>query len=459
MRYSDVNYNNLQKNDKGGPTEIHHLLLQNSEYQMMLADAVYKHFFNDGVFTPESFEESFMLRKNEIENAIVLESARWGDYQKDISAGVTFTRNDHWIPEVNKVLEDYIPRRRDVVLSQLRANWPKLFPVYMPPLFTVEDQSSTAKKVELINPNTTEGDIYYTTDGSDPRGSGGVIHGLKYSQPIVISSSSIIKTRFLSKGNNEWTALALRTFLFDEIYGKDVVINEIMYHPENDFPEFIELLNTGENSINLDGFVFTSGINYKFLQGSIINPGEGLVLTNDTSLFRNKYGFKAFGQYYKRLDKKGEDLIFENCFNQLVDSVSYSDTVPWPVAVDGDGFSIEVINHGNDNSVSENWKLSGTKNGTPFESKHKQKLDAILYPNPFNDMIYIELGNQEFEYETFVVEIFNLFGGKVKTIETVIVNLKVQIPTNDLSQGMYLIKIKQKHKSAFAEQKFKALKL
>ncbi len=68
MRYSDVTYNNLQKNDKGGPTEIHHLLLQNSEYQMMFADAVYKHFFNDGVLTPESFEESFLLRKNEIES-------------------------------------------------------------------------------------------------------------------------------------------------------------------------------------------------------------------------------------------------------------------------------------------------------------------------------------------------------------------------------------------------------
>ena len=87
------------KNDEGGPTEIHTLLKENEEYRVMFADAVYKHLFNDGALTPENFRKRFLFRKNEIENAIILESARWGDYREDVS-GITYTKNEFWIPEV-----------------------------------------------------------------------------------------------------------------------------------------------------------------------------------------------------------------------------------------------------------------------------------------------------------------------------------------------------------------------
>ncbi len=186
-----------------------------------------------------------------------------------------------------------------------------------------------------------------------------------------------------------------------------------------DYPEFIELFNMGENPVNLEGFAFTKGIDYKFLQGSTILPGEGLVLTNDTALFKNRYGFKAFSQFNKRLDNKGEILILENRFNQVVDSVFYSDTIPWPVAADGEGFSVEVINPNDDNSPFINWKISESKYGSPFESQIMQEIDASLYPNPFHDMIYINLKNQDLEHETFIVEFFNLFGNRVKSIETI----------------------------------------
>ncbi len=237
MRYSDVNYNNLNKKDTGGPTEIHSFLKQNKEYQMMFADAVYRLFFNVGYLTPESFEESFLFRKNEIESAVILESARWGDYRKDISGGVTYTKNDHWIPEVNKVLEEYIPRRRDIVLNQLRADSPKLFPTYLPPVFVVENQPlGSVRKVELMNINTTTGDIYYTLDGTDPRSLGGTIHGIKYSTSISVDESVVIKTRFLPKNSNEWSALSIKEIVFDNVFGKEIIINEIMYHPENGLP-------------------------------------------------------------------------------------------------------------------------------------------------------------------------------------------------------------------------------
>jgi hypothetical protein len=165
---------------------------------MMFADAVYRHFFNEGVLTPESFGESFIFRKNEIENAVILESARWGDYRENLS-GITYTKNEHWIPEVNKVLEEYIPKRRDIVINQLPYGSPKLFPDFMPPFFVGENQSGTQKKMEMKNPNSAEGEIYFTLDGSDPRATGGKIHGLKYTSPIYPKNSTIVKARFCQK--------------------------------------------------------------------------------------------------------------------------------------------------------------------------------------------------------------------------------------------------------------------
>jgi len=459
MRYSDVTYNNVLKNDKGGPTEIHTFLLQNLEYRMMFADAVYRYFFNDGVFTPASLEESFLYRKNEIESAVILESARWGDFLES-STNVTYTKNDHWIPEVSKVLSEYIPKRRDIVLGQLRGVSPKLFPTSMPPVFRVEDHSSVLQKtIELVNPNSAEGDIYYTLDGSDPRAAGGAAHGLKYIKAITVENSTIIRTRFLTKGIAEWSALAEKSVVFDAIYGKEVVISEILYHPENDKPEFIEIVNTGETNIILDGFVFTKGIDFTFLQGSSIFPGAGLVLTNDTALFKKVYGFDAFGQFNKQLNNDGETLILKNRFYQTVDSVTYSDTIPWPVAADGDGFSIELISQKSDNSIHTNWKASEVKEGTPFESQTGQDMEATFYPNPFTDKFFIELGNPDLAYEPFSVEVFNLFGSVVKSMETNSYNSRIELNLGNLLPGMYVIRVTPLQNTAFEFSNIKAIKL
>ena len=330
----------------------------------------------------------------------------------------------------------------------------------MPPVFMVENQPSNSQKmVELINPNTAEGDIYYTLDGSDPRAQGGVVKGLKYTKAIILKNSAVIKTRFLSKNSGFWSAIAEKPVLFDGFYGKEVVINEIMYHPQNNYPEYVELVNTGETPIVLDGFVFSGGIGYTFQPGSNIFPGTGLVLTNDTALFRNSYGFSAFGQFNKQLSNDAEILILKNRYNQTVDSVFYSDTIPWPLAADGDGYSLELINPLSDNSVYNNWKESDRLNGTPFEPQTGQELRVTLYPNPFDQAVYIEIGNQELAYEPFIIEVFNLFGSKVKSLEISSYNSKIKIPAGDLSQGVYIIQIQSKQNPDFEVQSLKAIKL
>ena len=61
-----------------------------------------------------------------IENAVVAESARWGDYRREVHPYKTppyelYTRDDHWRPEVKRLLTDYFPKRTSVVITQCQA--------------------------------------------------------------------------------------------------------------------------------------------------------------------------------------------------------------------------------------------------------------------------------------------------------------------------------------------------
>ncbi len=439
MRYSDVNYNNINKNDKGGPTEIHTLLKSNAEYRMMFADAVYRHFFNGGMLSPESFRESFLYRTNEIDKAVMLESARWGDFLKT-TTNVTYTRNDHWLPEVNKVISEYIPLRRDIVLNQLIYAG-GLFPSIMPPEYSVSEiPGKNRAAVELRNTNMVGGIIYYTIDGSDPRAVGGEVNGLKYSGKIEVIAGTLVKSRVYYEAQKVWSALAEKVVQFEGFYGDSLVISEIMYHPENGYPEFVELSNIGSVPVDLNGFRFSNGIYYHFQSGTILQSGKGLVLTNDTVLFYQKYGFKAAGQFTRKLDNAGEIMILQNRFGQTTDSVPYSDTIPWPVVADGDGMSIELINSKSDNSLAQNWKTSEEKYGTPFKQVEEIETEAEFFPNPFSRNVSIKVKDWENNYEKINIEIFNLSGRIVKRLELSNQG-SVEVDTYDLPTGVYIFRI------------------
>lgn len=458
MRYSDVQYNSTTENNEGGPTEIHTLLKENEEYRLMFADAVYKHCFNEGALSISNFENKFRFRAEEIEKAIVLESARWGDFREEKS-GVTYTKNDHWIPEVNKVFEEYIPQRRDVVIEQLSDQENRLFPEIMPPVFEEKEQSNGTKVISILNPNEVTSDIYFTLDGSDPRLTGGAVNGIKYAGEIVVEQTSILKARVLTKVDDTWSALANEIYLYDDTYGENLVINEIMYHPDSDYPEFIEIMNFGDSPVNLNGFCFSGGIDYKFESNGSIQPGAGLVLSNDRTLFEAAYEFNAFDQYNRQLSNDGETIFLTNSFNQLVDSVAYSDSIPWPEQADGEGYSLELKEGRLDNALSNNWRISDKRYGSPYKFETKLDLEVEMYPNPFSDNVTIFLVNQSLANGRFTIEVFNQMGSKVRTIYKTSYNSKLELNLAGLNQGLFLIKINPEGSTQFKSVVLKAVKV
>jgi hypothetical protein len=150
-----------------GPSNLYLALRNVPEFQQLYADRIYKHFFTDGVLTPEANAARLMSIAAQIDRAIVGESARWGD-GKD-NAGRPATRDQSWLPRVNNLVDSYFPARHDRIIAQFQTAG--LYSSIDPPLYAPPGGYVAADTdIRLTAPN---GDIYYTLDGTDPRGTDG----------------------------------------------------------------------------------------------------------------------------------------------------------------------------------------------------------------------------------------------------------------------------------------------
>ena len=175
METVDINVTGL--NQSSSPAHIFHRLRSNDEFRLMVADRIQKHFFNNGVLAPEVAAARYSTLTEEIEIAIIAESARWGDYRRDVNPIQRgpydlYTRDDHWVQERARLLQSYFPRRTGIVFNQLRAL--DLYPEIASPEFLVDgvpQHGGTISESLISFSPTTSGAIYYTLDGTDPRAS------------------------------------------------------------------------------------------------------------------------------------------------------------------------------------------------------------------------------------------------------------------------------------------------
>ena len=89
----------------------------NSEFCKAFGERVQKHFFNDGALTPSACAERWIKRAEQVDAAMIAESARWGYYRRS----EPYTRDKEWASEQQRLLKDYFPQRTGIVLEQLRA--------------------------------------------------------------------------------------------------------------------------------------------------------------------------------------------------------------------------------------------------------------------------------------------------------------------------------------------------
>jgi hypothetical protein len=117
--------NTIRFDDDQSPTRLFQKLRENEEFRRQFADRAQRHLSGNGALTPTAAAARFRKLAETLDAAIVAESARWGDYRRDVhsyKAGpyALYTRDDHWRPEVQRLLRDYFPRRTAAVLQQFR---------------------------------------------------------------------------------------------------------------------------------------------------------------------------------------------------------------------------------------------------------------------------------------------------------------------------------------------------
>lgn len=176
-----VDENVLDYNNAGCPTDIFRKLITNKMFLHKYIDRVYKHCSGGGVLTPDSALATWERLYGKIDQALYCESARWGDYRRDVhryskSPFELYTVAGPFAEERTRMLTEQFPRRTEAFIAQLRSKgW---YPQTEAPEFEVNGKAlpcPSASPADTLTDNDvltfrSQGTtiIYYTTDGSDP---------------------------------------------------------------------------------------------------------------------------------------------------------------------------------------------------------------------------------------------------------------------------------------------------
>lgn len=441
------------------PQWLHYKLKSHPEYRVRFADRAYKEFYNGGLFTPGIAEANFRKRTAEVDKAIYMESARWGQGW--------LNHDEHWVTAVNNTVNKFIKVRTPIVINQLKKA--DLLPDVIPPTVTVnsailasgEYKLTGTASVQLDNTNT-DGTIYYTLDGSDPRLKGGEINPIASS---LTSGTSFnvgyplrLKTRVLY--GTEWSPI--REVLFTNTENRENIrITEVQYNPKDlnaassKDMEFIEFKNIGDKGIDLGGCRIDSAVKFVFPKGTIVNPKGFVVIASDKNDFEYTYWVAPTGVYKGNLSNDNEQIILFDENNQKLIDVIYYNASPWPIKPNGSGYSLvaRVSNPDKTEADVAYWKSSRLIYGSPFSddstyvqpnSIDNSTLFCNVYPNPVSENLYIK---SSYRGPT-KVQIADLSGRTISQSNYVDnSSITINFKSLGLKKGVYLLTIQTSQKS------------
>ena len=277
-----------------------------------------------------------------------------------------------------------------------RANWITDEIVTLPTITPTEPVQSGPVEISmkaggtLFKPDV----IYYTMDGSDPRAPGGEPSATAklYDGQFMLSESAFIRAR---KKDDEfdagrdgppqtWSGISEARFFVGAgpASSENLVVSEVMYNPaepseaekaagfenKDDF-EFIELLNVGAAMIDLSGARLRGGGDVTFDEGTMLAPGDRIVVPANVAAFTNRYGANIAldDGYNGNLANGGDRITVRTYDGAIIAEFTYSDSAPWPTEADGGGKSLELVNPTSkpDPTEAANWAASAAVNGTP----------------------------------------------------------------------------------------------
>jgi hypothetical protein len=146
------------------------------EFQIRLGDRLQKHLSPGGALTTEKCRARWEKYMVMLDLPIICESARWGDERR---SSRPYTRDNEWIKEVEKVRDTFFPLEEPNRTSYYREKWEReewrgtdISKYVAGPEFMIDGESSYGGVVQdgqKLGFDGSEGTVYYTLDGTDPR--------------------------------------------------------------------------------------------------------------------------------------------------------------------------------------------------------------------------------------------------------------------------------------------------
>jgi len=178
----------------------------------------------------------------------------------------------------------------------------------------------------------------------------------------------------------------------------NLAINEIMYEPNTGNSEYIELINTTKDSIQIGGMKIITGSDTKVkLSNSSLKlaPGEYFILAADSSIFNNYHWLKTETNIRitgtLKLLNDGTTIVLKDYWGITIDSVSYSPGWHNKNIISTKNLSLERLNPYFDSNDKANWSTSvSIYGGTPgkqnsvFTQNQFHQSNVSISPNPFS---------------------------------------------------------------------------
>ena len=431
------------------PFTIRDDLEMDVEYRLRFADRLQKHFFNGGAMTPEACAARWMKYAEDLDRAIIAESARWGDHR-----GTLYTRDNQWLTEQNRLYTQYFPGRTEFVFNR----YTNVFVDVVAAEFQVDSALQHGGEVlpgSSLSITAAVGVIYYTLDGSDPRVEGGGVSPsaltVASGATVTLPASGLVRVRVLD--GVDWSPMTEATFYIEPlVVPGDLAITEIHYQPyradlferlagaglasprtfaDADAFEFMEIQNIAGHAVNLDGVQFVDGIEIT-LPELTLNPGEMVVLVDDEEAFSLRYPGVAFaGNYQGTLANSGDRLLVQSASGLTVLDFSYDSTGAWPGRPAGNGSSLELSNPSGNLNDPASWRSSSEFNGSPGVAgsgpDERVVINEVLSNAVFPQLDSIEIFNRSTNtldlsgwvmsddnavYPSFVLPVTNLSAGE-----------------------------------------------
>ncbi len=237
--------------------------------------------------------------------------------------------------------------------------------------------------------------------------------------------------------------------------GQPVVISEINYNPADDLDadDWVELRNTGTETIDLSGWQFRNS-NASVMEGLIIpagttlGPGEHYVLVQTDWKFSGVHpevdGISP--PFFFGLEGDNDWLRLYDTAGVLQLSVHYRDSLPWPLDADGLGYTLELIDSLGIMNNGDNW-MTGCYGGSPgtylqLPCDPANNLEELavggimeVYPNPADSRLFVRCEGWEGNgnWQVLGANGAVLMSGTVSSIS-------FEIDLQELPAGLYLLR-------------------